>query len=548
MANVFALTVQHYRFFNDDGSETTMTVAANEDTALTLNINQATPRTILRMVLSETGAGSISGATTDDYQLQYSYDGGAYTNVTTTSSVVKGFNSTNLTDAGTTTNNPNLTDGGGTFVAGEISESGLVTDRQITANNWTELVYTLEVVHANVANAKNIDFRVLLNGATTNMTYSVTPRITVQDTKRYALTGTWTWDATTTTNWGWYSNSAGGASVPGSAMQVFFDANSGAGTITFNPASNQTISSLDFTGFTGTFASGGSSALLIGTGDVTLASGMTYSFGNSLLFTGTSGTQNLTTNGKTLAHSFGIGSSAASTLKFLDTVSLTGNNFAGQSSGAATIDFNNLSHTLEGIDASSGTATFLLGTGTCTINASANFATTVTITPSTSLIKLTSNGSPSFTGGGKTYYNFEITQAFSFTMVGSNTFNTFTIDTAASTVKFTDGTTTTVSSFVADSVALTGTGTAGWTLSDASGTNSVTNCTIDHSTATGGATWNAYTTNGNTDGGSNVGWIFTAPSLLMPGGGFWHLSEGWGDPGVAVVPQTLHTINQGIAT
>lgn len=37
-----------------------------------------------------------------------------------------------------------------------------------------------------------------------------------------------------------------------------------------------------------------------------------------------------------------------------------------------------------------------------------------------------------------------------------------------------------------------------------------------------------------------------ATPALSPGGGFNHIDEGWGDPGVARLPVTLHTIDQGI--
>lgn len=57
----------------------------------------------------------------------------------------------------------------------------------------------------------------------------------------------------------------------------------------------------------------------------------------------------------------------------------------------------------------------------------------------------------------------------------------------------------------------TGTSTGGWTISDSSGTNAVEYCDISYSTATGGATWNAYTSLGNTDSGNNSGWTFTDP-------------------------------------
>ena len=49
---------------------------------------------------------------------------------------------------------------------------------------------------------------------------------------RYWVGGTATWDATVGTKWSTTSGGAGGASVPTSADNVFFDANSGAVTVT----------------------------------------------------------------------------------------------------------------------------------------------------------------------------------------------------------------------------------------------------------------------------------------------------------------------------
>jgi hypothetical protein len=46
------------------------------------------------------------------------------------------------------------------------------------------------------------------------------------------------------------------------------------------------------------------------------------------------------------------------------------------------------------------------------------------------------------------------------------------------------------------------------TLSQASGTVNASNLTIQDINATGGATWNAYTTNNNVDAGNNAGWDF----------------------------------------
>lgn len=93
-----------------------------------------------------------------------------------TSSPVLSFASASLTDGNATTNR--LGAGSGSFVAGEISEDGLVDNFTHTASNYTEHLYSLTLVSSALANNDTLDFRVLRNGATTGMTYTVTPRIT----------------------------------------------------------------------------------------------------------------------------------------------------------------------------------------------------------------------------------------------------------------------------------------------------------------------------------------------------------------------------------
>ncbi len=193
MSNVFALTQAGYRFGSDDGSEAAHTLLGTQSLPLAIDVSGGNVDRILRILLNETGAGSISGATTDDYQLQVSKNGAAFANVTTSSTNVLAYNSSNLTDAGTTTER--VTGGSGSFVAGEISEDGLVDDRQITANNHSEMVYTVRFVAADLAENDVLTFRVLLNGATTNMTYTVTPTAAIAvhrapAVKAFALAGT----------------------------------------------------------------------------------------------------------------------------------------------------------------------------------------------------------------------------------------------------------------------------------------------------------------------------------------------------------------------
>ena len=118
-------------------------------------------------MISDTG--STTGAATDDWQLQYSLNSGTWTDVTTSSSVVKAYDNSNLTDGAATTQR--LSGGIGSFGAGEISEDGLVDDLQIIATNWTEFLFALKIVSADVANADVITFRVLYNATTSHSTY-----------------------------------------------------------------------------------------------------------------------------------------------------------------------------------------------------------------------------------------------------------------------------------------------------------------------------------------------------------------------------------------
>jgi hypothetical protein len=121
-----------------------------------------------------------------------------------------------------------------------------------------------------------------------------------------------------------------------------------------------------------------------------------------------------------------------------------------------------------------------------------------------------------FIGGTRTYYDLEISGTnSSFEVSFSNTFHELKISGPAKTINFQDASTQTVTSFVATGsptqvYTLTGSSTGGWTISDTTGTNTVSYCKIQYSTVSGGATWVA---NKSTDLGSNSGWTFNYPPL-----------------------------------
>jgi hypothetical protein len=173
----------------------------------------------------------------------------------------------------------------------------------------------------------------------------------------------------------------------------------------------------------------------------------------------------------------------------------------------------------------SNTRTIAFGTGQISCTGTGTAWTTATTTgltvTGTGTISLTSASSKTFAGGGFSYSSVTLNQggAGNLTITGSNTFSNITNTVQPASVLFTAGTTSTFSSFslsgTAGNLITIGSVTAAsHTLSKASGTVSVSFCSISRSNGTGGATWEAFTANGNVDGGNNTGWSFggVAPS------------------------------------
>jgi hypothetical protein len=176
-----SFTQVRFRFYAD-GTEDGSTPIATEGTDLSGSTAVATVNHTLaahlRVLIQETAGND--GAATDDWQLYVSKNAGAYAAVTGSSSNVKSYAGT-LTDQEATTNRSTngLTDGSGSFVAGKVDEAnGEITDVQVTASNFTELVWSIQVVSADVADGDVLDFKVYRNG-TAITTYTDIPRITI---------------------------------------------------------------------------------------------------------------------------------------------------------------------------------------------------------------------------------------------------------------------------------------------------------------------------------------------------------------------------------
>ena len=358
---------------------------------------------------------------------------------------------------------------------------------------------------------------------------------------RYWVGGTGTWDASNTTNWSATSGGAGGASVPTTADTVFFDTNSGtAATITVNAA-----------------ATGG--AVTINKEDIIFSlSGAPTFIG---VFTLTSGTINLNTflltaqrfssqNANIRAIDFGTGG-----------IVITGNNGTVLSWQGTNFTITGSKDIFANYSGSTGTRTFnMSGTGTTEFN-----VPNIKITAGTDIVSsiarvltldftgfkgtynsgaskiifgslifdsgMTITGSASNHAFSGTTGPYTITTAgltldfpMQFSSVGGTwifsdaltqgSTRSFTLGTSGPvTVKLKSGATSTVGAFAtsgSNQKYLQST-TAGSqaTLSQASGTVTVSYLSIKDIAATGGATWNAYVDYNNVDQGDNTGWDFS---------------------------------------
>lgn len=312
-------------------------------------------------------------------------------------------------------------------------------------------------------------------------------------------------------------NTAGGSEAR--AMSLFVTA--GVDDVGFG-ASNTHVRNVNFsTGtFTGRISATGSPIIY---GNLTLNSSMSVVAGTNIFtFSGSAGTQVLTSAGVTIDRPVTINTTGA-------TVQLAGNTTIGSTRAVTltqgTLDVNGKTLTI-GTFVNTGAATRAIAFGTSgNITVSGSGATAwnasgsgFTSTGTTSTISMTSASAKTFVGGGYTYAA-ALNQggAGTLTISGNNTFQNITNTygaIGATTITFTAGTTQTVAAFTASGTAgnlLTlNSSTPGtrFTLNGPSGVNSVSYCAIQDSAALGGARWQALLTNGNVNNGNNIGWVF----------------------------------------
>ena len=349
--------------------------------------------------------------------------------------------------------------------------------------------------------------------------------------------GTGNWSATA--EWSTSSGGAGGQRVPLPQDAAIFDANSFTGSQTVTQDMPR-IGSVTFADTDAAFTFTPSTDCSV-FGDVILDTNLTFGAGTQIYTFEKRGVQTLDCAGKTWEKNFQIKNIVGvGTLKLVANCTLGVTRTLFVTSGTFTCVDGANNYILSTGKVSVGTdGTITLGSATHLLTGTGTVWTgTGTISASTGTLKVTDTSNTAITfaaGTSKSYNNLWFDRG------ASTATNTITATTGLTLAEFKDtGTaahtnvmpnvTTNVTSFVADGsagnvISFTRTGASGtWTVSDTTGTNTVTYCNISNSTATGGATWKAWTADGNVDGGGNTGWQFAEPSaggagLLLMGVG-----------------------------
>jgi len=196
---------------------------------------------------------------------------------------------------------------------------------------------------------------------------------------RYWVGGTDTWDNTAGSKWSLTSGGAGGETVPTTADDVFFDANSGANTVTIGiTAPTRTLT---MTGFTGTLAFGTNKIQIALSGTATVFTGATtYSVTGTPLIelTGTSGNRTIATGSVTEANS----------ISFSITAGTTGTIALSNGSRVRNLDFTGFSG--------------VFGNNTRTIYGNAVFSTGMTFTTGSLETAWAGTGTQTITSNGRT--------------------------------------------------------------------------------------------------------------------------------------------------
>lgn len=170
-----ALAQTHYRFGVDSGTESTHGWHAAEDVTPAQGVIPVDTTFLLRFNVQASGGVAHSNI---DFQFTVSRNGGAFQNITTSSTIARAVPAAAFVDAASTTKRLS---GTGTFEASSngCTEDGLSggNNNDIVANGCSECECGLQIRSADVANGDVLAFR--LTSPDAAITYTVTPSYTV---------------------------------------------------------------------------------------------------------------------------------------------------------------------------------------------------------------------------------------------------------------------------------------------------------------------------------------------------------------------------------
>lgn len=285
----------------------------------------------------------------------------------------------------------------------------------------------------------------------------------------------------------------------------------GGGTINLGSVNADIVT----TGFTGTLNLTGSPVFY----NTTITTGFTLT-GSALITLSTVSTNNTSVS---IAYTLtsGIFFAPTSGRKIVLQNNISTNNTA-YFSGAGTLDLNGYTLMTGAVLGSNGFITMNGGAITVTSNDAAlggaiwsdNTPGKVEFTDTTGVINFTANSQKTMiTAATSRLPTIAISGTGTFQILASKLTN---ISSTGATVRLQPGSTFDFTDFTLGGCTLASTSAGNpATISKTGGTVSVSNLNIIDITATGTATWNAYTANGNTNGGGNTGWVFAGYGLQV---------------------------------
>ena len=321
-------------------------------------------------------------------------------------------------------------------------------------------------------------------------------------------------DMATTTNFSW--TGTGGFTSAMSVTRTFqFGTTGGSSSIAPNLTLTSGSSAPTFTtsswfnklDLSGTTA-GTVPLTTVNVNSLTLAAGGTY----TSMTVNVVGTGTIISNGRTFG-SVTINSSGTTTLGD----ALTNNGTTTITAG--TLNLAGFTMTAPTVSSSSSSARSITGAGTLIVTGSWSVSDGTNFTGNNYTINMTSASGKTFGGAGGSYGNLVQAGAGALTISGSNQLNNISANTQPSTIRFTAGTTQTLTNFTlsgtAGNLVTINSVTSGtqFNLLKTSNTVNVNYLIISDSNASAAFFANTNSTNS----GNNTGWNFTAPAVVQAG-------------------------------